>query len=101
MTQEQALVRCAGISKYFGGVCALDEVSLELHAGEVVALVGDNGAGKSTLVKILSGIHQPDDGRVWIGDTQVDDLTPLRARAFGIETVYQNLALCDNLGAAA
>jgi ABC-type sugar transport system ATPase subunit len=72
-----------------------------LHAGQVVSLLGDNGAGKTTLVKILSGIHQPDEGLLYVGDEQVEGLTPLRARRFGIETVYQHLALCDNLGAAA
>src|SRR3954451_25386521 len=95
------VVRCVGVSKYFGGVQALGRVSLSLYAGEVVCLVGDNGAGKSTLVKILSGLHQPNEGELWLGDDQIGGLTPARARDFGIETVYQHLALCDNLGAAA
>ena len=95
------VVRCVNITKFFGGVQALDRASLDLHAGEVVALVGDNGAGKSTLVKILSGIHHPDEGSLWLGDMEVRSLNPRRAREFGIETVYQNLSLCDNLGAAA
>ncbi len=69
--------------------------------GEVVALVGDNGAGKSTLVKILSGIYQADEGSIWLGDVKVPQLNAKRAREFGIETVYQQLFLCDNLGAAA
>jgi D-xylose transport system ATP-binding protein len=97
----QPVVRAAGITKYFGGVRALEDVSLDLIPGEIVALVGDNGAGKSTLVKILSGIHQPDEGSIWLGDTEVRQLDPARAREFGIETVYQQLFLCDNLGAAA
>jgi simple sugar transport system ATP-binding protein len=75
--------------------------NLDLYPGQVVALVGDNGAGKSTLVKVLSGIHQPDEGEIWIGDEKVENLDPHRVRQFGIETVYQNLSLCDNLGAAA
>jgi len=98
---NKPLVRCVGIAKYFGGVQALNAVNLDLHPGEVVALVGDNGAGKSTLVKILSGIHQPDEGELWLGDQHVHQLTPYRARELGIETVYQHLSLCDNLGAAA
>jgi len=94
-------VRCEGIVKWFGGVQSLAGISLRVHAGEVVALVGDNGAGKSTLVKTFSGIHQPDAGTIWIGEEKVDHLSPPRAREMGVETVYQDLALCDNLGAVA
>jgi len=97
----QPLVRGVGITKYFGGVRALDNVSLDLFPGEVVALVGDNGAGKSTLIKILSGMYQADEGSIWLGDVELQHLTVRQARAFGIETVYQQLFLCDNLGAAA
>jgi ABC-type sugar transport system ATPase subunit len=100
-TDAEPVVRCVNITKYFGGVQALNRVSLNFHAGEVVALVGDNGAGKSTVVKILSGIHQADEGSIWLGDIEVKSLNPHRAREFGIETVYQNLSLCDNLGPAA
>jgi D-xylose transport system ATP-binding protein len=95
------VVRAVSVTKYFGGVRALENISLDLIPGEIVALVGDNGAGKSTFVKILSGIYQPDEGSIWLGDTQVRQLDPGRARKFGIETVYQQLLLCDNLGAAA
>lgn len=98
---DKPLIRCVGLIKYFGGVLALNGVSLELYPGQVVALVGDNGAGKSTLVKILSGIHQPDEGEIWLGDERAGNLNPHRVRELGIETVYQNLSLCDNLGAAA
>lgn len=98
---QQKVVRCVGITKYFGGVRALDTVSLELLPGEIVGLVGDNGAGKTTLVKILSGLYQPDEGSIWLDDVRVAHLNPKRAREFGIETVYQQLFLCDNLGAAA
>lgn len=101
MSEQKPHIRCVGISKYFGGVQALNAVSLDLYPGEVTALVGDNGAGKSTLIKILSGIHQPDEGEIWIGETQVSHLNPQRVRDFGIETVYQHLSLCDNLDAAA
>jgi ABC-type sugar transport system ATPase subunit len=95
------LVRCVELTKYFGGVRALNSVSLELLPGELVCLVGDNGAGKSTLVKLLTGLHQPDEGEIWLGDERVSMMTPHRARELGIETVFQHLALCDNLGAAA
>jgi ABC-type sugar transport system ATPase subunit len=97
----QPVVRCVGITQYFGGVRALDNVSLELIPGQIVGLVGDNGAGKSTLVKILSGIYSPDEGSIWLEDREVRHLNPKEAREFGIETVYQQLFLCDNLGAAA
>jgi ABC-type sugar transport system ATPase subunit len=95
------VVRCVDVMKWFGGVQALRGITLDVYAGQVLGLVGDNGAGKSTLVKILSGIHQPDSGELWIGDEQVKGLTPYGARALGVETVYQDLALCDNLDAAA
>jgi ABC-type sugar transport system ATPase subunit len=95
------VLRCEGIVKWFGGVQSLGGISLAVHAGEVVALVGDNGAGKSTLVKALSGIHQPDGGEIWLDGERLEHLTPPRARALGIETVHQDLALCDNLDAVA
>jgi simple sugar transport system ATP-binding protein len=98
---QTPLVRCHGVSKYFGGVKALDAVTFELHPGEVVSLVGDNGAGKSTLVKMLAGFHHPDQGVLFFGDRPVQALTPALARNLGIETVHQHLLLCDNLGAAA
>jgi ABC-type sugar transport system ATPase subunit len=100
-SDAQPVVRAVGVTKYFGGVRALENVSLDFIPSEIVALVGDNGAGKSTLVKVLSGIYQPDEGSIWLGDTEVRHLDPGRAREFGIETVYQQLFLCDNLGAAA
>jgi ABC-type sugar transport system ATPase subunit len=95
------VVRCVDITKWFGGVQALRGITLEVFPGEVLGLVGDNGAGKSTLVKIFSGIHHADSGELWIGNDQVRSLTPHSARAYGIETVYQDLALCDNLEPAA
>jgi ABC-type sugar transport system ATPase subunit len=99
--EPAAVLRCVGIAKYFGAVRALNHVDLEVRSGEVVALVGDNGAGKSTLVKIISGVHRPDAGEIWLGDRMVKHLTPTQARDWGIETVHQHLALCDNLNAAA
>jgi len=86
-----------GVSKRFGAVQALTDVELEVHAGEVVALVGDNGAGKSTLVKTIAGVHPIDEGAIeWDGKT-VQINKPHDAQAMGIATVYQDLALCDNI----
>jgi D-xylose transport system ATP-binding protein len=86
-----------GISKTFGAVAALTDVALDVAAGQVVALVGDNGAGKSTLVKILSGVHAADSGTITFGGEEVDIPTPAAAQQLGIATVYQDLALCENL----
>ncbi|WP_274563356.1 ATP-binding cassette domain-containing protein [Streptomyces spiramyceticus] len=86
-----------GVSKRFGAVQALTDVELEVHAGEVVALVGDNGAGKSTLVKTIAGVHPIDDGVIeWEGGS-VQINKPHDAQNLGIATVYQDLALCDNI----
>ena len=95
------VVHCDEITKFFGGVRALAGVSMDLYAGKVVGLVGDNGAGKSTFVKILSGLLQPDSGRIRFDEHLIDRLTPQKARNWGVETVYQNLELCDDLSAAA
>nr|WP_153746471.1 ATP-binding cassette domain-containing protein [Microbacterium sp. SYP-A9085] len=86
-----------GISKAFGAVSALTDVDLDVHAGEIVALVGDNGAGKSTLVKILAGAHAADAGSIQWNGEPVTISSPLEAQQLGIATVYQDLALCDNL----
>jgi D-xylose transport system ATP-binding protein len=86
-----------GVSKRFGAVQALTDVELEVHAGEVVALVGDNGAGKSTLVKTIAGVHPIDEGVIeWEGRPVSID-KPHDAQGLGVATVYQDLALCDNL----
>ncbi|WP_217171012.1 ATP-binding cassette domain-containing protein [Streptomyces sp. AC512_CC834] len=86
-----------GVSKRFGAVQALTDVELEVHAGEVVALVGDNGAGKSTLVKTIAGVHPIDEGAIeWDGGS-VSINRPHDAQSLGIATVYQDLALCDNI----
>ncbi len=89
------------VAKRFGHVHALRDVSLEVAPGEVLALMGDNGAGKSTLVKILSGVQAPDDGVMEIGGQVVTLASPHEAREMGIETVYQDLALADDLSAPA
>ncbi|MGP3952981.1 ATP-binding cassette domain-containing protein [Streptomyces sp. 7N604] len=91
------LLALRGVSKYYGAVQALKDVELEIHAGEVVALVGDNGAGKSTLVKVIAGVSPADQGVIeWEGRT-VQVKRPHDAQALGISTVYQDLALCENL----
>ncbi|ODT30572.1 MAG: sugar ABC transporter ATP-binding protein [Kaistia sp. SCN 65-12] len=90
-----------GISKHFGAVSALTEIDLDVHAGEVVALVGDNGAGKSTLVKILSGVHQPSAGTIQFRGETVTLNDPSAALSLGIATVFQDLALCENLDVVA
>jgi simple sugar transport system ATP-binding protein len=89
------------ISKRFGGVHALEKVSLDLHAGEVLAVAGDNGAGKSTLIKTISGVHKPDEGIISYDGNPVTFENPQQARDHGIETIYQDLALADNLDAGA
>src|SRR4029078_13450003 len=81
----------------FGAVVALHDVSLALPAGEITGLVGDNGAGKSTLVKIISGVLRPDAGTIEFDGARIEFASPAEARASGIETVYQDLALVGNL----
>jgi D-xylose transport system ATP-binding protein len=90
-----------GISKRFGAVQALEGVDFEVYAGEVVGLVGDNGAGKSTLIKCISGIYQVDTGEIFFEGQKVALNGPQDAAGLGIETVYQDLALCDNLDVVA
>ena len=96
-----SLIRLEGISKNFGAVQALDQVSLNIDAGETVGLMGDNGAGKSTLVKIMSGNYLPNAGSYFIDDKPVRFHNPAEARQRGVEVVYQDLALCNNLPASA
>lgn len=91
------LLALRGVSKRFGAVQALTAVDFEVHAGEVVALVGDNGAGKSTLIKIISGILPIDEGQVLFDGRPVSLTGPQASSSLGIATVYQDLALCDNL----
>ena len=90
-----------GASKRFGAVQALAGVDFDVHAGEVVALVGDNGAGKSTLVKVLAGVHPPDAGTIEFDGDLVQIGSPADAQELGIETIFQDLALCDNLDVVA
>ncbi|WP_433174951.1 ATP-binding cassette domain-containing protein [Actinoallomurus sp. CA-150999] len=96
-SQASPLLSLRGISKTFGAVAALTDVDLDVSAGEVVAVVGDNGAGKSTLVKVLSGVHQPDAGTIAFDSRTVTVPSPAAAQQLGIATVFQDLALCENL----
>lgn len=92
-----AVLRAEAINKSFGAVIALHDVSMALGSGEITGLVGDNGAGKSTLVKIISGVLRPDAGALDFDGARVDFASPAEARAGGIETVYQDLALVGNM----
>ena len=94
---DTPILELRGISKSFGSVQALADVDFEVRAGEVMALVGDNGAGKSTLVKTVAGIHAPDSGEILFDGKPVHIHSPKEASRLGIEVVYQDLALCDNL----
>ena len=85
------------VSKAFGGVQVLEDIDFRLGAGEVVGLLGDNGAGKSTLIKIITGVHQPDQGEIIFAGEPVEGLTVQRARSLGVETVFQERALADDL----
>ena len=97
MAEAVPLVEMRSISKHFGGLQALTDVHLDLYPGEILGLLGHNGAGKSTLVKILSGADMPDDGSIHVNGERVHIAGPNDARSYGIETIYQELALCGNL----
>jgi ABC-type sugar transport system ATPase subunit len=93
----QHLLEVKGITKRFGGLTAVDKVSVHLDAGEVLAIVGDNGAGKSTLIKMISGVYAPDEGEILFSDKVMQLASPAEALQLGIETIYQDLALAENL----
>ena len=101
MADVQPILQVKELYKRFGGLVAVDHVSLDIHPGEVVGLLGDNGAGKSTLIKMISGVYKPDGGQIVLNGEAVSFSTPLEARRRGIETIYQDLALCENLDASA
>ncbi len=101
MADGTPLLELEGVSKRFGPVQALDRVDFAINAGEVIGLVGDNGAGKSTLVKAIAGIHSPDAGTIRFEGEEVRIKGPQDATELGIATVYQDLALCDNLDVVA
>jgi ABC-type sugar transport system ATPase subunit len=97
LKSKDAWLQTRGLSKHFAAVVALHDINLRIGLGEVVALVGDNGAGKSTLVKLLSGAHLPSSGEIAINDRVVTIDSPGKARSFGIATIFQELALVENL----
>src|SRR5229473_1411443 len=101
MASVQPILQVKDLYKRFGGLVAVDHVSLDIYPGEVVGLLGDNGAGKSTLIKMVSGAYKPDGGQILLDGEVVSFATPLEARRRGIETIYQDLALCENLDASA
>ncbi|RKX91718.1 MAG: sugar ABC transporter ATP-binding protein, partial [Spirochaetes bacterium] len=91
------LVETKNITKRFGGLTAVNKVSFGVQAGEIVAVLGDNGAGKSTLIKMISGVHQPDGGQIFVQGKEVEIHSPMDALSMGIETIYQDLALAENM----
>jgi len=100
--KNNLVLQLIGIKKYFSGVKALDGIDFELREGETVSLLGDNGAGKSTLIKIITGVHRPDEGNIYISGKKIDKLNPKLAREkYNIETVFQDLALFDLLDISA
>jgi simple sugar transport system ATP-binding protein len=101
VSEATPLLEVRGLSKNFGPVQALSDLSMAVHAGEVVALAGDNGAGKTTLIKAISGVYQPSAGEIRLKGRPVTFASPQEARDQGIETIYQDLALADNLSIGA
>lgn len=97
MPEPRTILRTEGLTKRYGGVHALEDANFVLHEGEHVAIVGDNGAGKSTFVRQITGVEQPTAGRIFFEEEQVHFKSPVDARAVGIEAVFQNLALADDL----
>jgi len=97
MNTETPLLKVLDVSKRFGGTQASSNLTLDLYPGEVLALAGDNGAGKSTLIKMISGVHKPDSGEILYKNEAINNRSPHEVRDLGIETIYQDLALADNL----
>jgi ABC-type sugar transport system ATPase subunit len=97
----EPLLSVKNLTKRFGGLVAVNQVSMDVHPGEVVGLVGDNGAGKSTLIKMISGVYQPNEGEIYFDGKLVHITNPSQARDMGIETIYQDLALAGNLDMSA
>jgi ABC-type sugar transport system ATPase subunit len=98
---NEPLLSVRNLTKIFGGLVAVDNVSLDVARGEVVGLLGDNGAGKSTLIKCISGVHAAEDGEIVFDGEEVQFASPMDARRVGIETIYQDLALANNLDVGA
>src|SRR5512141_2993163 len=97
----EPMLKVVNAYKHFGGLIAVDNVNLEIYPGEVVAMVGDNGAGKSTLIKMISGVYPMDGGELYFNGQRVHISGPAHARDLGIETIYQDLALAENLDVGA
>lgn len=97
MSDGEPVLTVRGVSKRYGGVRASRDVDLDLYAGEVLALAGDNGAGKSTLIKMIAGVTIPDSGEIRLHGERIDGQSPQAVRDLGLETIYQDLALADNL----
>lgn len=93
----EAMLEVRGLTKRFGGLTAVDHVDLQVFPGEVVGLLGDNGAGKSTLIKMVSGVYHPDEGQIFFQGKEIKLSSPANALELGIETLYQDLALAENL----
>jgi ABC-type sugar transport system ATPase subunit len=93
----EAMLEVRGLTKRFGGLTAVDRMDLQVFPGEVVGLLGDNGAGKSTLIKMVSGVYHPDEGQIFFQGKEVRLASPADALELGIETLYQDLALAENL----
>jgi ABC-type sugar transport system ATPase subunit len=93
----EPILAVENLLKRFGGLTAVNRVSMELYPGEVVGLLGDNGAGKSTLIKMISGVYRPDEGRIFFQGKECHLDSPMDAREMGVETIYQDLALAENL----
>jgi ABC-type sugar transport system ATPase subunit len=93
----EPILRAVNLTKHFGGLVAVDNVSFDVNPGEVIGLLGDNGAGKSTFIKMISGVYQPDGGEIYFDGKKVNFTDPRDARDLGIETIYQDLALAENL----
>ncbi len=100
-TSRTPTLKLDHVYKHFGGLVAVNDVSLAIYPGEVVALLGDNGAGKSTLIKMVSGVNSFDGGEMYFNGEKVTLHTPAFARQLGIETIYQDLALAENLDVGA
>lgn len=98
---SEPILTATGLSKYFGGLTAVDSVDFAIYPGEVVALLGDNGAGKSTLIKCVSGVYRPEHGQVTFNGEDITGHAPSDIRSRGIETIYQDLALAENLDVGA
>ena len=97
---DAPFLRLTGLSKRFGGVRALEGIDWDVRAGEVHCLVGENGCGKSTLIKTVAGVHAPTEGTIEIDGEPVSNLTPARAKALGIQVIFQDLSLFPNLSVA-